>query len=325
MSAALKIVPTATAKPQQSRLAELSPLLRLTLRALAPYLEFEDVTDIVINRPFQVIIYTPFGIEYRHDPDLSLKALYDLTHILAAESGQRFSASSPSLSCELPTPYFGRVQVDGFDSVESKIAMSIRIHNSKEIALESMFDPGECKTLREAMQQNKSIFVVGATGAGKTTLCNALIKEIPEHDRIITLEDPLELNIPHKNQVRFNVSTTATSVSQVNYNHIARNILRHYPKRIIVGEIRELNAAVALELMNTGHGGMLSTFHSDDSLESAFERIEDLVNGVLTREQVQKRLKKIDLVIHLGVKTNAAGAVIERFHSLNWAKEDGHA
>ena len=109
------------------------------------------------------------------------------------------------------------------------------------------------------------------TGSGKTTLLNALIELLPEDERIVAIEDTLELRIAHNNCVRFEARELKQDTA-VTIRDLVRHALRHRPDHIVVGEVRGAEAADLLQALNTGHGGSLTTVHSNNA-ESALSRI----------------------------------------------------
>ena len=110
----------------------------------------------------------------------------------------------------------------------------------------------------------------GGTGSGKTTLLNALIELIPDDERIVAIEDTLELRIDSPNCVRF--EARGLQQGAVTIRDLVRHALRHRPDHIVVGEVRGGEAADLLQALNTGHGGSLTTVHANNA-ESALSRL----------------------------------------------------
>ena len=110
----------------------------------------------------------------------------------------------------------------------------------------------------------------GGTGSGKTTLLNALIALIPDDERIVAIEDTLELRIDAPNCVRF--EARGLQQGAVTIRDLVKHALRHRPDHIVVGEVRGGEAADLLQALNTGHGGSLTTVHANNA-ESALSRL----------------------------------------------------
>ena len=119
---------------------------------------------------------------------------------------------------------------------------------------------------RATLASRRNIIISGGTGSGKTTVANALIGLLPPHERIVSIEDTLELRIDHPNTHRFEAretDTTDTDTRPVSVRSLVRHSLRHRPDHIVVGEIRGAEAADLLQALNTGHGASLTTIHSN--------------------------------------------------------------
>ena len=120
------------------------------------------------------------------------------------------------------------------------------------------------------LHTRRNILVSGGTGSGKTTLLNALIELIPGDERIVAIEDTLELRIDSPNCLRF--EARGLKEGAVTIRDLVRHALRHRPDHIVVGEVRGGEAADLLQALNTGHGGSLTTVHANNA-ESALSRV----------------------------------------------------
>ena len=127
------------------------------------------------------------------------------------------------------------------------------------------------------MQARINILVSGGTGTGKTTLLNALSAFIPASERIITIEDPIELRLQQPHVVSLEARPPSIEGrGEVTQRDLLRNALRMRPDRIIIGEVRGPEAFDMLNAMNTGHEGSLSTVHAN-SPRDALHRLENMV------------------------------------------------
>lgn len=122
------------------------------------------------------------------------------------------------------------------------------------------------------VRQRKNFIVAGATGSGKTTLMNALLAEIPAHERVLTLEDTAELKVRTPNHV----GLEASEPEGVDIRRLVKLSLRFRPDRIVVGEVRGGEAYDLIDAMNTGHSGGGCTLHADNA-RFALYRIENMV------------------------------------------------
>lgn len=114
-----------------------------------------------------------------------------------------------------------------------------------------------------------NLLISGGTGSGKTTLLNVLANFIPESDRILTIEDTAELNLPIKHVIRFEGRPPGIEgKGELSLDILTKNTLRMRPDRIIVGEIRHKEAATLFTAMNTGHDGCMGTVHANSARET---------------------------------------------------------
>jgi type IV secretion system protein VirB11 len=150
-------------------------------------------------------------------------------------------------------------------------------------ALSQLLDSGDIAgMLSLAVKSRKNILVSGGTSTGKTTFLNALIREIPAHERLILIEDTPELHLGHANAVGLLAARSALGEAQVTADSLLAASLRMRPDRIIVGELRGPEAYTFLRAVNTGHPGSMTTVHAD-SAERAIEQIALLVLQTGTR------------------------------------------
>ena len=157
---------------------------------------------------------------------------------------------------------------------------------------------------REILLSRSNILVSGGTGSGKTTLLNALIELLPQDDRIVSIEDTLELKITRPNSLRFEAGQLdgKNGARKLTIRDLVRHALRHRPDHIVVGEVRGGEAADLLQALNTGHGGSLTTIHANNA-EAALSRLANCAmqeGGALPWEVTCRNVVDgISMVIHL--------------------------
>mgnify|MGYP006277008963 CR=1 FL=1 len=274
------------------------------LGPLRSYLDQKDVTDIWINRPGEVWIETASGrIECSNEPLLTDQALDRLARQVASFSHQGFNREQPLLSASLPDG--SRIQVIGPPATREGFAVAIRRHNLSDIPLgalseSGLFDAIETDAsqragdelqalldkrdfngfLKTAVRQRKTILLSGGTSSGKTTLLNALIKEIPQAERLVVIEDAPEVRLIHANAVGLIATRGGEGEAQVDVEDLLQASLRMRPDRIMLGELRGKEAFSFLRAVNTGHPGSITTLHAD-SPAGAIDQIAllSLMNG----------------------------------------------
>lgn len=276
------------------------------LAPLAPFLARADVTDIYVNRPGELWIETLGGSIERLDvPSLTDTVLARLARQIAAASAQGVSREHPLLAASLPDG--SRVQIVLPPATRGEIAIAIRKHVSAGMSLEDYetagaFAGAETKLvkakgrqanpalsqrditamLRSAVRQRKNILISGGTSTGKTTFLGALLREIPEGERLILIEDTPELQLTHANAVGLLAARGSLGEAEVTAEDLLIASLRMRPDRIILGEIRGKEAQTFLRAVNTGHPGSLTTVHAD-SPERAIDQLALLVLQTGTR------------------------------------------
>ena len=154
--------------------------------------------------------------------------------------------------------------------------------------------------IRKTLESRHNILVSGGTGSGKTTLLNTLIELLPKGERVVSIEDTLELRIDHNNAVRFEAG--GREDSPVTIRSLVKHALRHRPDHIVVGEVRGAEAADLLQALNTGHGGSLTTVHANNC-EGALQRLAScamMAEGGLPWEAVCRSVVDgISMVVHM--------------------------
>jgi type IV pilus assembly protein PilB len=225
------------------------------------------------------------GVLIRHRLDGLLKEVMDLPKWVHEGLIARLKIMSGMDIAEKRLPQDGRVRIateDGKD-VDFRASTLRTLHGEKMVLrvldqnrgvppLEELgFSSGAFNDLRSFLKfQHGMILVVGPTGSGKTTtLCSALMSVQSERTNVITIEDPIEYQLPGINQTQVNEKIKLTFASAL------RSILRQDPDVILVGEIRDQETArIAMQAAQTGHL-VLSTLHTDDA-PSAVTRLTDI-------------------------------------------------
>ena len=160
-------------------------------------------------------------------------------------------------------------------SASPQVAITVRRFGKRSFSPDDLVKLGSLpETVKNEaerlLRSRRNILVSGGTGSGKTTLLNALIELLPDDERIVAIEDTLELRIERANCVRF--EARGLQEGAVTIRDLVRHALRHRPDHIVVGEVRGGEAADLLQALNTGHGGSLTTVHANNA-ESALSRI----------------------------------------------------
>ncbi|HHF7374008.1 P-type DNA transfer ATPase VirB11 [Legionella bozemanae] len=304
------------------------------LTPLAPWLNDKTVSEILINKPQELFIEKE-GVMQRFElPLLTTIHLKRLFTLIANENGQVLHESTPILSGNL---FDGsRVQLV-IPPAAKNHTLSIRRTSIAALTLENYqhsdfyemtkgFDLNETQEhwlskedrlllqlyqekrwgefIAQAVMSKKNIVISGETSSGKTTFLNACCQHIPAHERLITLEDTYELNIPHANQVNLLATKKQEKVScLLSMQDLVQASLRLRPDRIIMGEIRGRELLDFVSACATGHAGSITSIHASNP-RVAFMRMTQLykLNNVpsMRDEDILRELHEvIDIVVQL--------------------------
>lgn len=155
--------------------------------------------------------------------------------------------------------------------------LTIRRFVVNDVSTSHFGDDETATQLRQLIDQRVNVVVSGRASVGKTTLVNALCRLIPQHERIVTVEDTLELDPGLRNVVRLEAQPPSIEGSGgISLQHLVRAALRLRPDRLVVGEVRGAEVLDMLEAMTTGHDGSLTTCHAN-SARDAVDRLAALV------------------------------------------------
>jgi type IV secretion system protein VirB11 len=307
-----------------------SVFLEEFLRPLQPWLRSPDVCEVVVNGPGLAWIERAgvSGMQAERVPELDAVRIEQLARQVAASTSQAINRETPLLSATLPGgeriqfvlppvttggAFAIRRQVLrdlSLEEIESAGALShVRTGGQGESAeadeaLRKQLERGEVLAfLRGAVHARKNILLCGGTSSGKTTLLNALAKEISTQERIVTIEDTRELRLGQPNCVHLVASKGDQGDARVGVRELLEASLRLRPDRILLGELRGDEAVTFLRAVNTGHPGSLTTLHAD-SPARAFEQLALMVLQAglgLGRAEILAYVRAaIDVVVQVG-------------------------
>jgi pilus assembly protein CpaF len=247
---------------------------------LEPLLRDPSISEVMVNSP-DTVFYEKEGRLY-----LSSVRFRDDNHIMriveriVAPLGRRVDESSPMVDARLPDG--SRVNVIIPPVAPKSPTITIRKFRTDKMTMNDLVATGAltnelAEFFRASVQAKLNILISGGTGSGKTTMLNALSAFIPDTERIVTIEDPTELQLQQGHVVTLEARPASLEgKGEVTQRDLVRNSLRMRPDRIIVGEVRGAEAFDMLQAMNTGHEGSLGTVHANTPRD-ALARIENMV------------------------------------------------
>lgn len=259
--------------------------------------ELEEIMIIGINKPIYVY-HRKHGMmktNIRYDDEQELTDLIDsmarqINRRIDKESpildgrlrdGSRINATIPPVSADGPSLTIRKFKKDPLTIID--------LINSKTLSLELAAFLWLCFDGLGVRSANA--IISGGTSSGKTTTLNALASFINPKERIITIEDTLELQIPHEHVIRMETRpSNVENKGELTMNDLVKNSLRQRPDRIIVGEVRAEEAITLFTALNTGHSGF-GTLHSN----SARETITRLTTNPMSVPKIM--IQAIDFII----------------------------
>ena len=274
------------------------------LRPIEPLLTDDSISEIMGN-PDASWWYERDGI-VRREASISFEAgkLHTGLEVIANQLGKRLDEDNPVLHAQLPDG--SRLAAVIPPVVRPAPALTIRKFTSRHYTINDLVARGTLTRqladfLAEQIRGGKTLLISGGTGTGKTTLLRILADFIPEEDRIVVIEDTSELHIQKPNVLAVECQTD-TFKSSISFDDLLKSALRWRPDRIILGEVRGIEARTLLDSFNTGHVGSLATIHAN-SAEKALRRFANLVmrnHAQATFSDVEAEIgEAVEFVVHV--------------------------
>ncbi len=278
----------------------------LGLGPLEQLLSDSAISDILVNGPGQVYIERRGKLEHSAVHFDSERHLMTIIDRIVSRVGRRIDESSPMVDARLQDG--SRVNVIIPPLAIDGPQLSIRRFAVECLSMQHLIErheltPPIAKVLEAVVRARLNILISGGTGSGKTTLLNVLSSFIPANERIITIEDSAELQLQQPHKVRLETRPpNIEGKGEVTQRDLVRNSLRMRPDRIIIGEVRGLEALDMLQAMNTGHDGSLTTIHANTARDGLV-RVESMVamSGIeLPTRQVRGQIASaLNIIIQL--------------------------
>lgn len=280
----------------------------LSLGPLRPLMEDPTITEVMVNG-FDTVYIQRYGKIVKADVkfDSNAELAHTVQKILqTSESNKRCDESSPYVDFSLRDG--SRVNVILPPCSTMGPILTIRKFKEDITSVEHLLEIKELNQdmatlLIAAMEAKFNVIFCGATGAGKTTCMNCFSTYIPEHERIITIEDTPELNLKQEHVVSLQSKPpNIEGKGEITMADLFTNSLRMRPDRIIIGEIRGREMLDLIQSISSGHSGSLAIVHAE-SPEDCFSRMVTmmLMTGIrLSNDEIQKQVARaIDLIVHV--------------------------
>jgi pilus assembly protein CpaF len=269
---------------------------------------FDDpqVSEIMVNGPNQIFIEKEGKLiltDAKYEGELQLRLA--INHIINP-FGRYVNYKHPMVDAHLKDG--SRINAVIPPVAQQGSCLSIRRFLKDKLAVQDLVDKGSITQgmadfIAVCVAARLNIIVAGNTSSGKTTFLNILARSIPDHERIVTIEDSIELQMMQTHKISLEARPPDyNGEGQVTIRDLVKNSLRMRPDRIIVGEIRGGEALDMLQAMNTGHDGSMTTVHSNgprDTL-SRLETMTLMAGFELPVLAIRKQIAAaLDLIVYL--------------------------
>jgi pilus assembly protein CpaF len=250
------------------------------LGPLQRFLDDGNITEVMVNGPERIYIEREGKLSLTNIRFSSEEHLRRIIERIVTRVGRRIDESSPLVDARLADG--SRVNAIIPPLAVSGSSLTIRKFGKTPLTVQNLISlgtmsPEMTELLQACVRARLNIIVSGGTGTGKTTLLNVLSSFIPPDERIITVEDAVELQLQQDHVVRLESRPrNIEGKGEISIRELVRNSLRMRPDRIVVGEVRGGECLDMLQAMNTGHDGSISTVHAN-SPRDAISRLETLV------------------------------------------------
>ena len=285
------VVMTEISKLMDARESALSPQERQVLvrdiardvMGLGPLEQFLDdptVSEVMVNGSSNIYVERAGVLERTNVRFMSEEHLRRVIERIVSSVGRRIDEASPMVDARLADGSRVNVIVPPL-SLDGSI-LTIRKFAKDPFTVTDLIAMGTftdaiASVLAASVEGGMNVLVSGGTGTGKTTLLNVLSSFVPRTDRIVTIEDAVELQLHQEHVIRLEARPQNTEGNgEVTIRDLVRNALRMRPDRIIIGEVRGAEALDMLQAMNTGHDGSLTTVHAN-APRDALSRLETMV------------------------------------------------
>ncbi|WP_284977178.1 ATPase, T2SS/T4P/T4SS family [Arthrobacter sp. efr-133-TYG-104] len=283
---------------------------------LQPLLDDPSIEEVWINAPQEVYVARN-GESELTGIALSDQQVRDLVEKMLKSSGRRLDLSSPFVDAALPDG--SRLHVVIPDITRKHWAVNIRKFVARASRLEHLVDlgsltPQAARFLGAAVASGLNILVSGATQAGKTTLLNCLAASIGSRERVITVEEIFELQLPLRDVVGLQCrQPNLEGGGEIPLRRLVKEALRMRPDRLVVGEVREAESLDMLIALNSGLPGMC-TVHANSAHDAVTKicTLPLLAGANISSAFVVPTVAScIDLVVHCGRHPNGKRQVTE--------------
>lgn len=291
---------------------------RRKMGIIQPLIEDDEISEIMVNGP-ENIFYEKHGIIKKYDMTFdSTDELEEVMRNIASDVHREINEMNPIVDARLKdgsrvNGVYKNIAING-PALTIRKFLDKYMNMSDLVKNETITEDGAV-LLKTLVECGYNIFVSGGTSSGKTTLLNALAEAVPKEERVIVIEDSMELKLGYITNIVHMECRNANSQGKgsVSMADLIKSSLRMRPNRIIVGEVRGKEVIDMLQAMNSGHSGSMSTGHGN-SVKGMLRRLESMylmgvnLNIDAIRDQIAEA---IDIMVHIERMDNGLRKVTE--------------
>ena len=289
------------------------------MSVLSPYIEDNSISEIMVNSYNKIFVEKNGQIQQVNDSFFNTEEFEDVIRRMAGNVHREINELVPIVDARLDNG--SRVNAVYKNVAIGGPALTIRKFPESHITMDQLIEFGTLTKeaadfIKNLMNAGYNFFVSGGTSSGKTTFLNAISDFIPTNERVIVIEDSIELvinNVPNIVRLECKVGTAHNKKADVGMDQLIKSSLRMRPDKIIIGEIRDGEALMnMLNGLNTGHSG-LCTGHSN-SVSGMVRRMEALYMQVASFpiEAIDEQIAEgINIIVHLARLKDSSRKVID--------------
>lgn len=250
-----------------------------SLGPLTALINNTELTEILVNDLDQIWFEKDGKLTKHLDRFYSRITFKNILERMCQEAKVHINTNHPFADSQFRDFRFSLV---GAEVSNGKVQLSLRRHPENPWSLDKLQESGwapsqELQKLKDLMLQKKNFLVVGGTGSGKTSVTNAMLELVSENERVLVIEDTLEIKLPNGSCTRLLTRVDPHGeLPEINQEQLVKRALRLRPDRIVLGEIRGGEAKDLLLALTSGHQGCFSTLHANSAAQ-ALIRLEMLI------------------------------------------------
>jgi pilus assembly protein CpaF len=272
------------------------------LGPLEDYLADDTITEVMVNGHDQIYLERNGKLERGETTFVDDASVQAIIERIVSPLGRRIDESRPYVDARLPDGSRVNAIIHPLSLVGP--CVTIRKFSKTPFTVDKLIEMGAMSRGMALFSEicvkvRKNIIIAGGTGTGKTTFLNVVSGFLPEDERILTVEDAAELQLPQEHVVRLESRpANIEGTGAITIRDLVKNALRMRPDRIVVGECRGGEALDMLQAMNTGHEGSLTTVHAN-SPRDAISRLETMVLMAGMELPIRAIREQIGSAIHI--------------------------